>query len=109
MKQFLMILIAMVCFGSVVNAQDRKVVFRSTQTVCYNTDYSKEKAVFSSNGTFQTTLNGKPQSSGTYTISGSNIILTFSDGGKLTCSASIANGLTLNSIWINSVKFTRCN
>jgi hypothetical protein len=108
MKRILVILVAIICFGISANAQDR-IVFRSTQTVCNNNTAHSEKAVFQSNGTFQTTLNGRLQSSGTYTISGSNIILTFSDGGKLTCNASIANGQTLNSIRINSATYTRCN
>jgi len=100
MKKYLMILLAVACFGLSANA----TVFRSKQSVCGK---DGGQLIFKSDGSVEVWNNGVYAGEGTYTIEENIIIMSF-ENGKMRLSAN-HNGQTLNNVSFRGDTYYRCN
>ena len=102
MKKQLLTLVAMVCLSISVSAG---VVFRSQQSVCSG----NEQVILKSNGTCQVWTSSTLQYSGTYTIEGDIIIMSF-EGGKFRAKAEMNSSKTkLFSLTFNNTLYRTCS
>ena len=105
MKKYLMILVAVVCFGLSTNAG---VVFRTTQKVCYG----EEQVFFYSSGKVVVTTTTK-RYEGTYNLTDGGIAMVLNYEGEqieLFAQATTSyNNSYLDWIIFDGKKMTRCN